>query len=409
MFSKRIIVTTFAAAAALSIAGGAMAQQTVIRLWSGSSSPVEEAFLQEQVALFEEANPDVDVEVLISPDYGTQLQSAFASGDYPEVFTVGQFEFPAYRDSGVLAEGQDKIEDIEGIYPNLLNAFTYEGTAYCPPKDFSTLAVYYNKDMFDAAGLEYPSNDWTWEDMKAAATALTTDDVVGLSASEDTNRWLALFWANGGRLFDDEGNVVVNSPEAVAALEYYASFVQDGVGALPSALDSGWNGEAFGRGKAAMTIEGNWALGFLDESYPELNYGVVELPTAPSGNKATLTFTVCWAVAANAEGAKADAAWRLVNFLTGEEGAARVAEAAFGVMPARPSATDAWIAAKGEIAEPFVTGATYAWAPVWPLGFADFNDVIAQGSKAVMEGTNTAQALLDEAAAVAKEIVEEMN
>jgi multiple sugar transport system substrate-binding protein len=410
MLKKRFALATLALAASLSFAAGAMAQdQLVVRMWTGSSSPVENEFVEARVAAFEETNPTIDVELLISPDYGTQIQNAFASGDYPEVFTVGQFEFPSYRDSGVLAEGTDRIEAPEGIYPSLLNAFTYEGTAYCAPKDYSTLALYYNVDLFEAAGVALPTAEWTWEDMAAAAEALTSDTVTGLSAAADPNRWLSFFYGNGGQLFDADGNVVFNSAEGVAALDFYANFVKNGFGNTPSGLDSGWNGEAFGKGVAAMTIEGNWALGYLDETFPEINYGVAEIPTAPSGNKGTLTFTVCWGVSSSVDGELADAAWLLANFMTNDAGAMAVAEAGFGVMPARESAAATWLEGKGVLGEPFVAGAAYAVAPVWPLGFADFNDVIANESSAVLDGTITAQELMDEAATIAAEIMEEMN
>jgi multiple sugar transport system substrate-binding protein len=409
MLKNRIVLSVTALSVMLGIVGGAMAQDTtVVRLWLGSSSPVENEFVEARVAAFEEANPTIDVDLLISPDYGTAIQNAFASGDYPEVFTVGQFEFPAYVDSGVLADGTGKIEDPEGIYPSLLNAFTKDGVSYCAPKDYSTLALYYNKAQFDAAGLEYPTSEWTWDDLRAAAEALTGEETVGFSAADDPNRWLALFYANGGSLFDAEGNVVFNSAEGVAALDFYASLVKDGFAKTPSALDTGWNGEAFGTGKAAMTIEGNWALGYLDETYPETMYGVAEIPTAPSGNKGTLTFTVCLAVSAAAEGAVADAAWLLANFMTNEAGQQAVSDAGFGVMPARPAVADAWLEAKGDNGTPFITGAEYAVAPVWPLGFGDFNDVIAKGSGSVLDGSVSAQELLDEAAEVAAEIAAEM-
>lgn len=409
MLKKRFLVVAFAATVALSLVGSAMAQdKTVIRLWTGSSSPAENVYKEDQVAAFEEANPDIDVELLISPDYGTQIQAGFASGDYPEVFSVGQDQFPVYRDSGVLAEGQEFIEDIDGIYPSLLNAFTFEDVAYCVPKDFSTLALYYNKDMFDAAGLEYPTAEWTWQDMTDAAAALTTEDVVGFSASEDYNRWMGLVFANGGSLFDADGVVAINSPAAVEALDFYASFVADGTGALPSTLESGWNGEAFGKAKAAMTIEGNWALGYLDDGFADVNYGVAEIPTAPTGDKSTLVFTECWAVGANVEGVKQEAAWKLVNFLTSEEAAAALGEAGFGPMPSRSSAGESWLAVKGDNGAAFVAGAEYATTTVWPLGYADFVSVIGTGQKAVLEGTTTAQELLDEAAEVATEIQAEL-
>jgi multiple sugar transport system substrate-binding protein len=384
--------------------------QTVIRAWTGSSSPVENEFKEAQVAAFEEANPDIDVELLISPDYGTQLQTAFASGDYPEVFTVGQFDFPTFVDSGVIANGSEQIEAQDDIYPGLAAAFSVDGELYCVPKDFSTLGLLYNKDLFDAAGVEYPTSDWTWDDLQSASETLTSGDVVGASIAADRNRWLALFYGNGAQVFDADGNPVVNSPEAVASLDAYAGLVSSGVAKTPADLNAGWNGEAFGQGKAAMTIEGNWAIGYLNETFPDLNWGVAEIPMAPGAEgHGTLTFTECWAVGANAEGAEAEAAWKLVNFFTGTEGAAMVADQGFGVMPARPSAADAWLATAGEDYQAFVTGADYAIAPIFPLGYADFTKVIDDGLNEVLAGSKTPQELLDEAQEVAVEIHDEMS
>lgn len=401
-----VLVTLLALLAALTLSAGAQDPVT-IRLWSGSSSPVENEALEAQVAAFMEANPDITVELLISPDYDSQLQTAFASGDYPDVFMVGQGNFPAFADSGVLMPAGENIVEQDGIYSSLLAAFTdAEGTVYCPPKDFSTLALLYNKDLFDAAGLEYPTADWTWDDLKEAAATLTQGDVVGMSVAPDFNRWLGFFYANGGSLFDEEGNVVFNSPEGVASLEYYASFVTEGIGATPSALNSGWNGEAFGKAAAAMTIEGNWAIGFLEEGYPDLNWGVAEMPVAPGGERGTLTFTVCWAVGANTP--NPEAAWSLVNFLTGPEGAQFVAEAGFGVMPARSAYGETWLETRGEEFAAFVAGADYAVAPIFPLGFGDFTDSLSGNMQAVLDGEVTAQEVMDEAQEIAEEIAAEM-
>lgn len=391
----------------LSLSGLVTAQDKItLRMWTSSSSPAEDKAKTAQVDAFEEANPDIDVELQILPDYGTQIQAAFASGDYPEVFNVGQFDFQTFADSGVIAAGGDKIPDQSDIYPGLLAAFTKDGTPYCVPKDFSTLGLLYNKDLFDKAGVAYPTAEWTWKDMQDAAQKLTSGDVVGLSAAADRNRWMAFFYGNGGELFDKDGNVAFNNEAGVAALDFYASFVNDGTGKTPKDLDSGWNGEAFGKGKAAMTIEGNWAIGYLAENFPDLNWGVAELPIAPAtGKRGTLTFTECWAVGANASGATSDAAWKLVNFLTDKDGAMTVATAGFGVMPARASASDAWISAKGhEDLGAFVKGAEYAVAPVFPLGYADFTKAVDDGTNAVMAGQQTVEEMMDEAAAVAEDI-----
>lgn len=412
---NRWLVLVLALALALSVGSLASAQdKTVLRVWTGSSSPAENAFKEAQFAAFEEANPDIDLEVLISPDYGTQIQAAYASDDYPEVFTVGQFDVPSLVDSGLLAPATDKIDNPDDIYPGLREAFTVDGTLYCPAKDFSTLVVFYNKDYFEAAGVDEPTSDWTWDDMYAAAEAITNADiktaegadVTGFSAAADRNRWLALFWANGARLFDDAGDVAFDSPAAVEALTYYRSFVENGVGDLPANLGgAGWNGEAFGRGLAAMTIEGNWAVGYLKTDFPDLNWGVVEIPVAPSGGRGTLLFTECWAVSAQAVGTPTeDAAWKLVNFLTGPDGAMANANEGFGVMPSRATASAAWLEASGAELEPFVKGAEYAWAPVFPLGYGDFTTAVDEGTTDVMNGAKTPEEALKAAADIAREI-----
>jgi multiple sugar transport system substrate-binding protein len=415
MRNVRFVLVLAVLLVAVSI-GIASAQENVtLRVWSGASSPVENEFKEAQFAAFQEANPNITLDVLISPEYGTQIQAAFAAGDYPEVFTVGQFDFPSYVDSGLLMQAGDRIVDVEDIYPSLLAAFTdAEGNAYCVPKDFSTLAVFYNVDHFAAAGVEAPTADWTWDDMTAAAQAITDAGIVvndipvlGLSAAADRNRWLAFFWANGARFFNDAGEIVFDSPEAIASLDFYGAFAANGTGAVPADLGgAGWNGEAFGRGYAGMTVEGNWAIGYLNNDFPDLNWGVVEIPTAPNGSKGTLTFTECWAVSAQAEAdpAVADAAWTLVNFLTGAEQAAATGEQGFGPMPARASAADAWLTAQGEAGEPFVAGAEYAWAPVFPLGYGDFTSELDEGTVAVLTGEVSAEEALTEAADIAREI-----
>ncbi len=410
---SRYVVMALAWVLALGISGLAFAQETVtLQVWTGSSSPAENEAKEAQFAAFEEANPNIDLEVLISPDYGTQIQAAFASGDYPDVFTVGQFDFPSLQDSGVLMPAGDNIENPDDIYPGLLAAFSdAEGNAFCVPKDFSTLALFYNTDLFDAAGVDYPTADWTWEDMYAAAEAITNSDavpegVVGFSAAADRNRWLGFLYGNGATIAGEDGMSTVNSPEAVAALEFYASFVANGVGALPSELNgAGWNGQAFGEGSAAMTIEGNWAIGYLENDFPELNWGVAEIPLSPAGTRGTLTFTECWAVGANTE--HPEEAWALVNFLTGTEGAMTVATSGFGVMPARMSAAQAWLDTRGEEYAAFVAGGEYAVAPVFPLGYGDFTTAFDEGTTAVMAGEESAQDFLDEVAEIWNEITEE--
>ncbi len=383
---SRISVAALLLVLTITVSGLVHAQATSITLAGWSSSDAENKALNDQVDAFMAANPDIKVEVSFSPSYEDTMQTAFASGDYPEVFYVDSSKLPDWADAGVVAPAGDHVENKDDIYPSLIEAFTYKDTYYCPAKDYSTMTLQYNKELFDAAGVAYPTADWKWEDLRAAAEKLTgkTKDgktVLGLVEPAELPRWLPFLYQAGGNIFDKDGNLTINSAEAKTALDFYVGLVADGFAGAPSAVDAGWGGEAFGNGRVAMAMEGNWVINYLKEQFPDLKWGVAPLPAGPAG-KATMAFTVCYGVAANAKGDKETAAWKLVNFLTGEDGAKNVAETSFGVMPTRKSAGDAWLKRFGDEMKAFVDGAEYAHKWQLPVGFQPFigafNDNIQQ-------------------------------
>ncbi|MDL5054962.1 extracellular solute-binding protein [Oscillatoria laete-virens NRMC-F 0139] len=297
---------------------------------------------------------------------------------------------------------------------SLIDVFTIDGTLYCPPKDFSTMALQYNRDLFDAAGIEYPTADWTWDDLRAAAeaTSAATPGIVGLVTPPNLERWLPFLYQAGGALFDDEGNFVFDSDATREALGLYIGMVNDGIAGPPSAVDAGWGGEAFGEGRAAMAMEGNWVIQFLLENYPELNWGVTELPAGPAG-KATMAFTVCYGVAADND--HPEESWALVNFLTGPQGAQFVAESSFGPMPARPEAAEAYLEtwvprAEGTSFNPadvqaFVAGGDYAYRWQLPVGFQQFTDAFNAALQQAFDGQASVDDVIFEASLVAEELL----
>lgn len=411
MHKARWLVLVVVLALVISGAGAALArQETSLRLMGWSSSPAEDAALRAMVDAFMEQNPDINVQIDLVPEYDTTIQAQFASGDAPNVFYIDGSKLPDWAEAGVVAPAGDNIVEPDDIYPSLLEVFTYEGELYCPPKDFSTMALQYNIDMFDEAGLDYPTPDWTWDDLRAAAEALTGEDeqgntVVGLITPPNLERWLPfLYQAGGSILNEDWSEVTFDSEEAREALEFYVGMVQDGIAGPPSAVDAGWGGEAFGNGRAAMAMEGNWVIQALQEQYPDINWSVTELPTHPDGTRATMAFTVCYGVAANND--HPEESWELVNFLTGPEGAMMVAESGFGVMPARQSAQDAWLAARGEEFEPFVAGVEYAYPWQLPVGFGDVIDTFNEGLQLAFTGQSTVDDVIFETALAAEEVLE---
>ncbi|HVO72132.1 MAG TPA: ABC transporter substrate-binding protein [Aggregatilineaceae bacterium] len=383
-------------------------RSTYLTLMGWSSSTEENNALQNMVNEFMKANPDIVVNLNLVPAFDTTIQAAFASGDPPNVFYVDSSKLPDWAEAGVLAVGGDKIVDKEDIYPSLLEVFTYKGQLYCPPKDFSTMTLQYNKDMFDAAGLAYPTPDWTWDDLKSAAEKLTgqTADgkkVLGLVTPPNFERWLPFLYQAGGSVLNDDWTAsTFDSDQTRAALDLYVGLVTDGFAGPPSAVDAGWGGEAFGNGRVAMAMEGNWVITYLLNQFPDLHWGVTELPKGPAG-QASMAFTVCYGVAA--ENKYPDESWTLVNYLTGKEGAQLVATQGFGVMPARISAADAWLTSMGQQFEPFVKSADYAHKWQFPVGFQDAIDTFNADLQNAFQGSATTDDIISDTNSVIEEVL----
>lgn len=374
-----------------------------LQLMGWASSDAENVRLQEVVDGWNAANPDIQVTLNLVPDYDTKLQTSLAGGAPPDIFYVDSFRLPDLAAAGALLPIGDQMTNVDDFYPSLRDAFTVDGVFYCPPKDFSTLALEYNTDLFDAAGLAYPTADWTWEDLRAAAEALTDKDagVVGFSINPDFARWIAFLYQAGGEVTTpDFSAMTLNTPEALTAMEFYVGLVRDGVAAPASDLDSGWPGEAFGKARAAMTMEGNWIVPYLKDQFPNLNYGVTELPSGPAG-KATMAFTVCYGVAAN--GRNTEAATKVVDYLTGPVGMKAWTDLGLA-MPTRQSLREGWLAMYPEL-EPFLNGAEYARKWQFRPGFADVLDTINSGLQEAFSGLKTPQQVLEEAQSVGEQVL----
>jgi len=321
----------------------------------GSSGDAETDAVDAAVAAWSQES-GVDATVTVASDLNQQLSQGFAAGSPPDVFYQSTDTLAGYAANGSLWPYGDELANADDFYAPLVENFTYDGQFQCAPKDFSTLALVINTDAWAAAGLTDADVPTTWEQLAAAAATLTTGDQVGLTFGPEYQR-LGVFMAQagGGLVSEDGTQAIADSPENVQALQFVQQMLRDGVLAFPSALDAGWGGEAFGTGRAAMTIEGNWIVGALSNDFPDLPYQVVELPEGPAG-PGTLQFTNCWGIAADSP--NQEAALDLVEFLTSTEQQAAFAEA-FGVMPSVASAAEDFRATYPERAA-FLDGAEYA-------------------------------------------------
>lgn len=408
MRKSLLFVLALTLVAALGFGVVSAQDQVTLQLAGWSANEAENAALEAMVAAFEEQNPNIDVEVIFAPEYETFMQTGFASGDYPNVFYVDSYRLQDWASAGVLEPYGDRITEPEGIYESLRNVFTWDDQLWCAPKDFSTLGLIYNVDALEAAGVAVPT---TWEELAAAAEALTTGEgderVVGLTTGVELPRWLPFLYQAGGAILSEDGmEVAFDSEAANESLTYFVDLYRNGFAGSPADLGAGWAGEAFGQGRAAMTIEGNWIIQYLQDQFPDLNWAVAELPAGPAG-QATMAFTVCYGVAAAANNEHLEESILLADFLTGPEGAMMVAEAGFGVMPAREAAAATWLETRGEEFAAFPASAAYAFPWSFPPGFGTFVDTFNNGLNEAIVGNAEAADVISDSAEAAQEALEE--
>jgi multiple sugar transport system substrate-binding protein len=289
-----------------------------------------------------------------------QLSQGFAGGNPPDIFYLDASLFADYAVNDNLYPYADQVDDVDDFYQPLRDTFTLDGTEYCVPKDFSTLALQINTKAWEDAGLTDEDIPTTWDELSDVAAELTTGDQVGLALGPGRDRVGAFLVQNGGFWADSEsGEITADSPENAEALQYAQDLLKSGDAAFSADLDSGWGGEAFGTERAAMTIEGNWIKGAMENDYPDVDYTVAELPEGPAG-KGTLQFTQCWGISAESENQAA--AVDFVNFLTTPEQQLEFADA-FGVMPSRQAAQQDYVDSFPEDAA-FIAGGEYGLGPV---------------------------------------------
>jgi multiple sugar transport system substrate-binding protein len=323
----------------------------------GSSGEAETAAVEEATGAWAEETGN-EVEVRPATDLGQELAQGFAGGNPPDIFYLDASQVAEQASAGNLYAYE--AEDNDDFFPALQEAFTYDGQQWCAPKDFSTLALQINTAAWEEAGLTDDDIPTTYEELATVSETLTEGDQVGLVLGPGIDRLGAFVVGNGGWwLNEDATEPTGTSEEVLTALEYVQENMAAGNFAYAADVDAGWGGEAFGTQRAAMTMEGNWIRGAMENDYPDVDYTVVELPEGPAG-PGTLLFSNCWGIADESE--YQEQAVDLVNYLTSPEQQLKFAEA-FGVMPSRQGVTEEYTEAFPDDAA-FIAGGEYGRGPI---------------------------------------------
>jgi multiple sugar transport system substrate-binding protein len=313
----------------------ATAQDTVtVSYFTFSAAPDHIEDLDKMVALFEAANPGIKVKVETAPyaDYFTELQTRIAGGDAPDTFELNFENFVTYASKGTLLDLTSAVdaETAARYYPEALKAFQLDGTQYGLPASFSDVVLFYNKDMFDAAGVEYPTSDWTWAEERAAAEKLTSADkgVWGQYAPISFHEFYKTAAQNGCSFFGEDGSVTVNQPKCVEALQYMVDAQTNGLQPSEADMAGVSDGDMFMQGQIGMLTTGIWMFTAFQDAPFKWDIAVEPGNT----QKASHFFSNAAVVSKDTKNAEAAAKW--VAFLTSDSEVAKVRVAASWELPA---------------------------------------------------------------------------
>jgi multiple sugar transport system substrate-binding protein len=370
-----VIAATVVAAIALS---GCQAAEdpngpVSLTLWTGFTGGDRGAY----EALIEEFNathPDIQVTMEVQPwdTIAQKLPSAWATGQGPDLATpnfdsnivANYLETDSLLALDAVGNAETEI-NVDKLAPAAVNAFSSDGTLYAVPANIATLQLYYNKALFDAAGLDGPPT--TVDEFRADAEALTGDGVYGLSLAdhETIQMWPILQWLDGGDVVDGEGCSVLDSDANIESLTTWSKLVQDGV--APLGLTGAESDALFSAGQAAMQLNGPWAAaGYTDAG---IDLGVAAVPVGVDG-PVTLGSTV--PLAASAQTEHPAEAQEFLAWWTGQD-AQRQFALASGFPPVRTDlADDPELAANATVA---AFAAALPSARLWLPGVTDATKV----------------------------------
>ena len=342
---------------------------TTVRLSGWQSNPNEKQLLEQVLHQFEAKHPNIKVKYeTINDQYMDVIKTRLIGDAAPDIFYLDSLEAPMLMKYGVLEPLNPYITkefDIADFQPSLLKAFQVGGQTYGLPKDFSSLALYYDKKAFQEAGIRAPK---TWEKLRNFSKKLTIHkngriERYGFGLSPELSRQYFMMTAYGGSLVDKKGNAAFANPNNLKGLQLIIDqYRKDKTSAQPSDVGASSGSEMFGQGKAAMVLEGSWAIPYLKDTFPKLEFATAEVPKV-NGKKRTMAYTVAYVM--NKKTKHKDAAWQVMSYLTGKEGMKAWAKEGL-VLPARKSVLEELGYADNPLYAPFVAGAAYA--TIWQAG-----------------------------------------
>ena len=378
-------------------------EAVVVRFMGWGAGATEVENYEKMIADFREDNPHIIVKYeVVSQQLHENVLASFGAGVAPDIFYMDSQWAPVFMDKGALYPMDDLTTPavMGQYYDYLLAPFRgADGKVYGLPKDWSMLQLYYNKDLLSQAGWSTPPD--TWDDFVACAKAVT--DATGKPGiclyDGNFNRHVPVATSNGAPepWFASAADAGWFDNTAVKdSLKFYIEMFTEGKKAkvdagqdpwlaLPADVGAGWLGDAFGSEEVGMVISGNWAIPFLDGTFPDFEYdtdwGIAPIPKGSAG-RATMAYTV--ALGINADSEHPAESWKFVEFLLGKEGQTELVVKMGQTLPSISGLEehpDLWPQHAATLSHEYDTVTVFVWGPQGSALEGDFSTIMADAMR----------------------------
>ena len=370
-------------------------------VFSGWGDETEQKIYRDSIERFKTVCPGVTVDYQPIPDkFQDKLKAQMAGGTAPDVFYVDDQLMNAFAPSGQLLALDDAMSQAgvsrDDFIPALLTIFTKDGKTYGLPKDWGTLGLVYLPEAFKDAGIDEPTEDWTWDDLRTAAKAIADKGTYGgFCMGADWARFAPFVFSNGGSFAsEDFTTATLDTPEVKDVGTLVSDMYKEKSLVAPADVGAGWCGEAIGKKLVGLTTEGGWMVNFMKQNYPDVEWKAIEIPQGPK-NRADIIFTN--AIGVNAATKYPNAAAAFAIYLTGKDNQGEIVKTGFAYSTHPDQAdlvvdpNDKAIASGGLLPDTRVA--------FWGPNTGKVNDAVSQALSRIFLGDQT----VDEAFAQAQE------
>lgn len=326
---------------------GSKGEKVVIKygIWDSVQKPV----FRELADQFEKANPNIKVEIEQTPysQYWTKLQASATGGVAPDVVWMNGPNIMKYIKYGMLLPLDSMMKndsiDINNYVKGIGELYKFKGVQYGIPKDVDSIALWYNKELFDKAGVKYPTNDWTWNQMKLAAITIQKKlpgvKGVALQLNENQSSYYNMIPQNGGFVISpDQKKSGYGDKNTIEAIKMMRSLIVDkATGEYTETLENGAD-KMFKSGGAAMAYLGSWNASVMDrDNSINKKIGLVKMPKIKT--QTTVVHGIGYAIMKNTKHSKE--AWKFISFLASKESNDYIAKSGITI-PAYVNSQELW-------------------------------------------------------------------